>query len=97
MRNIKNELIELLQKNNKSWDDVAFVQINGIRLFDKYDFLSKIEGFKLKDYRNNIIVVGLGWWIEWEEDNEGYGAEFFFRQFPMMSQTVKNFTLEMLE
>jgi len=73
--NLFEETTEVLEKNNKSWDDVEFISTSvrdssGPRELNLETFLNIAkktdydEGFGASEISLNLYVVGEDWWLE---------------------------------
>jgi len=78
--NLKNETLEILKKNGKSFDDVEWIgsKTHQIR---KEDFLVLAdveydEGYGCMEVANDLLIVGKDWWLERHEYDGSEWWEF---------------------
>lgn len=83
MRNLYEEILEILQENGKNESDIRWVG-NKAEYFEPFDWLRLREIFDINSdrIRVGLLVVGDDWWLE-RECNEYCEEWWEFRTIPM--------------
>lgn len=91
MINFKEETLEVLKENGKTWDDVLFVQCDDFSVKNNKDEILKLmdfnydNGYGGQEIAKDLIFVGKDWWIERHEYD---GSEWWeFKQLPVKLTT----------
>ncbi len=92
IQNLKQETLDHITNNGKTWDDVEFVS-NGEIEIDKDSFLKKADfdycaGHGLEYVSLALLIVGKDWWLERHEYD---GAEWWeFKSKPARPSKIDN-------
>ena len=93
MSNLKDETLEVLKHNHKSWADVKWIghQDGNVKIHPDY-FLEIADaeydsGYGGQEVNAALVVVGDDWWLERHEYD---GSEWFeFKMMPTLQQDSK--------
>ena len=93
MTNFKEETLEVLKENHKTWNDVKFIQGNDFRASnDKEELLNLMDfvydsGFGAPEIAEDLVIVGDNWWLERHEYD---GSEWWeFKELPKPNKEVR--------
>lgn len=95
MSNLWEETIEFLKENNKTFEDVLFIQGEDFKVTkENFEIVAKKtdydSGFGAQHVATDLVLVGDDWWIERAEYD---GSEWWeFKSIPVRKQYTKNIT-----
>lgn len=96
MKNFLEETILILQKNNKTIEDVIFIctgagNVKDIKKFFKFMDFEYDAGYGLNVIPLNLKIVGKDFWLERREYD---GSEWWeFKTYPIPNETTKDIVL----
>lgn len=81
MRNLWEETIEFLKENDKTFEDVLFIQGEDFKVTkENFEIVAKKTnynaGFGAQHVATDLVLVGDGWWIERSEYDGSEWWEF---------------------
>ena len=95
MTNLWEETIEFLKENDKTFEDVLFIQGEDFKVTkENFETVAKKtdydSGYGAQHVATDLVLVGEDWWIERYEYD---GAEWWeFKSIPVRSKYMKNVT-----
>lgn len=95
MSNLWEETIEFLKENDKTFEDVLYIQGDDFRVTkENFETVAKDtnydSGYGAQHIAKDLVLVGEDWWIERYEYD---GAEWWdFKSIPARSKYMKNVT-----
>lgn len=95
MSNLWEETIEFLKENDKTFEDVLFIQGDDFNVTkENFESVAKKtdydSGFGAQHVATDLMLVGDDWWIERAEYD---GSEWWeFKSIPVRKQYMKNIT-----
>nr|DAS60082.1 MAG TPA: hypothetical protein [Caudoviricetes sp.] len=95
MSNLWEETIEFLKENDKTFEDVLYIQGEDFKVTkENFEIVAKKTdydaGFGAQHVPKDLVLVGEDWWIERYEYD---GAEWWdFKSIPARKQYMKNIT-----
>lgn len=95
MSNLWEETIEFLKKNDKTFEDVLYIQGEDFKVTKgNFEIVAKKTnydaGFGAQRVATDLVLVGDDWWIERAEYD---GSEWWeYKSIPARKQYIKNIT-----
>lgn len=100
LTNLKDETLEVLERNNKTIEDILFITNGKITSYDKENFIKVIDftydgGFGGNEINLALKIVGNDWWLERHEYD---GSEWWvYKELPTPDKNIGELTREHLE